>query len=550
MSLRMDDMNQKENAMKLSLQTVDYRLAKLEEVALQTAESLFLLQQLVTSSRILQHQMSSDLDAESSGGESSSKADIQSPPFLFPPGSAPAQLPKKHKMNEERLRPFTDYSQACQRKPFLRAVTLGAPLGGPDMTMVPSNYRVARQTSVFTRQASIFSPPPPEPKSKPKPKRIKSPPRTVSGPHLGSELYYRRRNNALSRLRHQGLITKALKEEEEPHSKKEDARVTFSDRSPHDPCQRKAFSLDAVDTLMVEQGRQESAGLDIPPTRESGNYLTDGPASHTMHLSTQMHRQISSPTPPVSIPPRRQATPPSSLPSVVTIPKPAPPGMAPITPIVTPSRSDYTTITDEIDTSGVNYTSPIGSPQTPRRIFFGVDVNVDLYTKKGKPQKTAIRTEAEQLKKAEESEHAELELVIRKRMRQISLTESDSMSDIAKHIVHDLESKHEEKIEEPGYHSDEGEPSHWREQNDVLCISRVNSEPLLSKYSDEEATSSGGEGIVGIGGRPPLSRAKTLCDSPTDTDPLSQSMPAATFYWPDNSPKLDRPKLSKRETPC
>ncbi len=46
MSLRMDDINQKENAMKLSMQTVDFRLAKLEEIVLQTAESLFTVQQV------------------------------------------------------------------------------------------------------------------------------------------------------------------------------------------------------------------------------------------------------------------------------------------------------------------------------------------------------------------------------------------------------------------------------------------------------------------------------------------------------------------------
>ncbi len=45
-SLRMDDINQKENAMKLSMQTIDYRLAKLEDIAIKTAESLFTLQQV------------------------------------------------------------------------------------------------------------------------------------------------------------------------------------------------------------------------------------------------------------------------------------------------------------------------------------------------------------------------------------------------------------------------------------------------------------------------------------------------------------------------
>ena len=47
MSLRMDDMNLKENSIKMSLQTVDYRLAKLEELALQTAESLNSIQEFL-----------------------------------------------------------------------------------------------------------------------------------------------------------------------------------------------------------------------------------------------------------------------------------------------------------------------------------------------------------------------------------------------------------------------------------------------------------------------------------------------------------------------
>ena len=36
MSLRLDDINQKENNTRLSLQTVDYRLAKLEELMVQS----------------------------------------------------------------------------------------------------------------------------------------------------------------------------------------------------------------------------------------------------------------------------------------------------------------------------------------------------------------------------------------------------------------------------------------------------------------------------------------------------------------------------------
>ena len=40
MLMRLDDINQKENNTRLSLQTVDYRLAKLEEIAVQSLSSI------------------------------------------------------------------------------------------------------------------------------------------------------------------------------------------------------------------------------------------------------------------------------------------------------------------------------------------------------------------------------------------------------------------------------------------------------------------------------------------------------------------------------
>ena len=45
-----------------------------------------------------------------------------------------------------------------------------------------------------------------------------------------------------------------------------------------------------------------------------------------------------------------------------------------------------------------------------------------------------VRSEEEQLKDAEESEHAQMTGVIMRRMRQISMTESDNVVDIAKQV--------------------------------------------------------------------------------------------------------------------
>ena len=579
MSLRMDDMNQKGNSMKLSLQTVDYRLAKLEEVALQTAESLFLLQEMVTQSNLLTRQTSSEIEGESTDGDS--YLERTSPPsVLFGPQSAPSKLGKRLRMNEDRLRPFTDYSQASGRKPFSRALTLGAKASAPEVSLVPSNFKIMRQQTMFTRQASVVSPPtsaqpapPAENKRKPPSKaKVKSP--KGSGPYLGSELYYRRRSKALSRLRTTGLTSKALKEEEEePKSgRKRDSRVTFSDSPSIDESpQRKAFSLDAVDSLLTTQNSssrspEENGTSATSPTNTVGG----GPAKTLSTSTTHITRQMSSPIP-TKVPPRRRViTPPSTLPSQMVTSKPAgPSNVVPITPIVTPNRSDYTTITDEIDTAGIKYTSPTGSPQTPRRIFFGLDVNVDLYTKKGRPRKTAITEEAEQLKNAEESEHAEMELMIRKRMRQISLTESDSMSDIAKHIVQELEGADVKPVqEEPGYHSDEGDSTTRKVELPVTNLVKVNSEPLLTRIHEESSFTSSldyggasapattdGEGCDALkvevahkphGVRPQLARARTVSDTPPDGD--NWSVPVA-FVWPGTS-SSSRPKLSKMETQC
>lgn len=545
--------------MKLSLQTVDYRLAKLEEIALQTAESLHQLQQIIVSSDLIQRQFSSE-DAESTDGDNLSQQDSLSPPsVLFGAQSAPSKLAhKKHRMNEDRLRPFTDYSQSSSRKPFARSMTVAAQGSGQEVALMPSNHKMLRQQTMFTRQASVASPPAeikpkPTPTNKTKGKSYKG-----SGPYLGSELYYRRRSKALSRLRTTGLSSKALKEEEEP--KQRDGRVTFSDGSSMDESpQRKAFSLDAVDSLITTSQSSNSQTPDCgdsTPSVTSPTYTQASSHSRTDITTRHVTRQMSSPTP-SKLPARRRINvPPSSLPSQMVTSRPAMPrNVVPITPIVTPNRSEYTTITDEIDTAGVKYSSPTGSPQSPRRIFFGVEVNVDLYTKKSKPQNDAISEEAEQLKHAEESEHAEMELMIRKRMRQISLTESDSMGDIAMHIVQELEGKIE-KEEEPGYHSDEGEAAR-KEELPVVTLVKVNSEPLLTQLKETSSVSSVDKLSAPLNAeeerssrsrrRPPLHRSRTVSDTPPDAE-TNWSAPAA-FVWPGSS-SSSRPKLTKMETQC
>ena len=52
MSLRLDDINQKENATRLSLQTLDYRMAKLEDLTLQGLDSISNLHQTLLNIQV------------------------------------------------------------------------------------------------------------------------------------------------------------------------------------------------------------------------------------------------------------------------------------------------------------------------------------------------------------------------------------------------------------------------------------------------------------------------------------------------------------------
>jgi hypothetical protein len=124
-----------------------------------------------------------------------------------------------------------------------------------------------------------------------------------------------------------------------------------------------------------------------------------------------------------------------------------------MTPIVTPTRSEYSSITDNIDTSCVNYGSPSGSPQTPRHNFVPLESRDAEPSGASRPhtapmeRKNSSKAADDRLKSAEESEHDQMEQIIRKRIRQISLTESDSLGDMAKHVMNDIDLKEEEDDE-------------------------------------------------------------------------------------------------------
>ena len=469
MALRIDDMNQKENAIKLSLQTVDYRLAKLEEITLQTAESLHTIQKYMKEYR-------PTIDSFS---DSSSVSNRQSPPLsnVIMPEDRESEGDtgiisdrrrrgsgaSRRNMNEQRLWPFTDYSQQWKRPPFTRAITVAAP-GSLCHEMPNMLASIQLEATTIAKARKVV------PK---KPSRVKSPPKNNPA-YLGSALYHRRRSRALSKLKGQYVTGDSSGDDDIQRGKagtpKSTNRVTFAD----------AISL-------------KNLAQHMEPTHSSSSEVMHNPALYTTAAETIQETSTNtaskaSPPNDINIPNNRfGANPPQTLSekslSYATVP---------VTPIITPSRSDYTTITDEIDTSAVNYEhSPPDSPTTPKLLHF--PVNLDMYTKKKFPNIAALRTESEQLKNAEESEHEQMESMIRRRIRQISLTESDSMVDIAKHVMHDMEMEKLSKREEAAYHSDDGEYDN-REKVDLHIqhsLTKVKSEPWLSVANRSDSDQEG-----------------------------------------------------------
>ncbi len=593
--MRMDDFNQKENAMKLSLTTIDYRLAKLEEVALQTAENLYILQNILSLSQGLLRQASSDqsapLSAGSSGGSSTSQPGSMdnglsgSPSALSTSGGydarmmgqavlLPVELRKRYamkhggiSMNEDRLKPFTDYSKN-RRPPFMRAVTVATP------GRLSQEYTIIHSNAVnINNEASDFSN-----VSHPGQKRKKSPPVTDSSPHLGSELYHRRRSKALSRLKAQGLFPKGkageiLKDRRSRRARgiKSPARVTFSDPPSKEasPDARRTMSADAVEMFPSYSGNIGKTGVHSIPVDNLGQYTM---ASHNVDTHSTTKLGISTSSPPVNIPgnTNRLVEPPRSL-GVSCAPMnksgkspSGSPTTAPITPIVTPNHCEYTTITDEIDCSGINYGSPSGSPTTPRQFYFGVDVDVDLYTKKSnQSMRNMGGCEAQQLKLAEDSEHEAMEMMIRKRMRQISLTESDSVSDIARHVMQEMENAERVPLEpmEPEYHSDDD--IHWRDDDLILpALTKTNSEPSLNQLvgsfdSNSIASSSCHRLEANRSLSPPATANETRSPPIPEDDPVleSASSPSTaiektkTFNWPSEEHSSKDAEAEDTESP-
>ncbi|KAL5005502.1 hypothetical protein ScPMuIL_018958 [Solemya velum] len=451
MTMRMDDVNTKENSIKLSLQTVDYRLSKLEDLASQTTDMLSILQNFVlnqgSGSRSrnlsastdrtiepLQSQESlveqSDLTNFDDGGGYVSKRDSlgvskkdnlkDAKPIHTPKPSSDAgeqavtsmketmrNLPSpllvhsKKPIRDDYLKKFTDYTKPVSPR-------VGADFPKTPVLRSSGSRKPERQLSQKSRHSL--------------PELQETSPEITQSPFPFSDTETKETNSEKSLLeRRHGAPKLSI------NIKTTNVSVSSSDESKpvcglEEGAQDVNHSAVVYSIAKIESETQVCTG--VP---EKGNFIIPGGAGLTNATSSIVITPVS----PQAVSPARMLMRSSAvygsmdnnnlLPSSV---------ISQLTPILTSLSAEYTTITDDIDTSVVMDRSPPRSPATA-----GVFFSDSFFCPGRKRESEASRSEKEVLKQAEEMEHRRMGKVIRNRLRQISQDESDSISDIARLVV-------------------------------------------------------------------------------------------------------------------
>ncbi|XP_059155361.1 transient receptor potential cation channel subfamily M member 1-like [Physella acuta] len=161
-----------------------------------------------------------------------------------------------------------------------------------------------------------------------------------------------------------------------------------------------------------------------------------------------------------------------------------------LTFIFTPLIGEYTSITDNIDTSCLIDCSPPCSPGVTSSSMLSPG---EVYQE----ERSAADSKQLQLKQAEEMEHHRMGSIIRHRLRQISQDERGSMSDIAKVVVAEMALKSQKQASEEEYGSEEASVVTEDEAADLV------------KQSDDDSSSRQSfqiEEVDAAGGRDPASR--------------------------------------------
>lgn len=409
MTMRMDDINQKENSIKLSLQTMDYRMSKLEEVALQTNDTLSVLRTYIA--RSVRHFSGASLGSQVHEPSLESQDSIiendmviyesDSSPFKEPDLEAsetttpsftlgrdsptntsmetnstmrsipsPLLVHTKKPLKEEQLDKVTDFSK--QQKPLSKRKLL-------DQGLLKNQKLMPLQESSPVQEFNEGIP-------------------LTQRRQVSTELSV---NIELAN----GGITSA-------------PAATHASEVDQNTNQSSLYSTASISSDTQTTTGLPSGGIDSFPDADMQMRISPGssrpPSSPRISITSAVYGQSKN----------------TFL---------APTSVSQMTPILTSISSEYTTITDEIDTSCVVDKSPPGSP-TSAGTFFGEGAS-DV--EKKRKQSDVVTVENVRLKNAEELQHRKMERLIQHRLRQISLDESDCISDIAKLVVSDMNPQEE-----------------------------------------------------------------------------------------------------------
>lgn len=420
MALRMDDFTQKENSIKLSLQTVDYRLSKLEDLCVHTSEMTSQIRNYIART-------SRNISASSSGSHGRLESEDESisesndcisyedltgqcdkPLNALEISSAIRTIPSpllvhsRKPIKDDFLRKYTDYSVQCSPK------------------IVSPRRSMERQMSLKTRKSSL-------------------PIITLTS---DIPLHLRRHvpENLTVNIEKANVVVPSEQKVKNPNvnSTQDETDV--------------AVSVDS------EEGTDKNTSL-YTTAHLSSSVVMSTVNADIPRLEVE-HTEVPLPELPDLVDKVYPATSPEKLfvhsSSIFTYPTTGSYTGTSVVPILTSlNTAEYTTITDEIDTSCMIDRSPPGSPNSGGTFF--PDGFFDPDKNQMNCNKEARNKEYKKLKHAEETEHRKMEKVIRHRLRQISLDESDSISDIAKLVVTELNLTEEEHC---GHYGDDNDELH------------------------------------------------------------------------------------------
>ncbi|XP_053405277.1 transient receptor potential cation channel subfamily M member 3-like isoform X7 [Mercenaria mercenaria] len=457
MTLRMDDVNQKENAVKLSMQTLDYRMSVLEDLAVHNIDVLSQIKQMLSQFDLRSRNFSSSsrgssrmrLDSEDSGND---QVDIQ--------------------QYEDQLASQSDQSAAQKRR---REFSLGAeseksltPEVNATMKMMPSPILIHSQKPVRDenlQKYTDFSKSSPKPSPKPSTslgrrlEKQSSVKKRRSLPKLlerSPELEARSSNNSLLERR-QGNIEKL---------RLNTGETSLDDSSTH---VHKDISMNA-NTAMYSTAHMDTA-TSVSTTQPAQIETSD--ESNQLNITRSIpsdqydHLHIDIPTPEMHDVPIHEAC---------TYTKSG--HTTPFTSILTSRSAEYTTITDEIDTSCMMNRSPPRSPTSA--IPYSAAASEPLW-EDVKDENPASKFEKAALKQAEEMEHKRMEKVIRNRLRQISMDESDNAAEIAMMVISEMETEytHSDHEDDDDIHGSSENVSVTKEENvEAEKADSVENEPI------------------------------------------------------------------------